>query len=66
MTNFIGWRAAKKLETDSYPSDAAGMYQILSGTFEPRDSKVDPEYLEMDLDDEPLSVLDAAYRLVYR
>ena len=66
VTNFTGWRAAKKLETDSCPSDAAGMYQILNATLEPRDSKVDAEYLAMDLGDEPLSVLDAAYRLVYR
>jgi hypothetical protein len=67
ITNVTGWRGGDRLQIDRFPSDAAGMYEILMATLEPGEATVDPNYLEWDQEarDAILS-FEAAHRLAYR
>jgi hypothetical protein len=55
VANFASWKRKPKFDTEQHPSDAAGLYEILSTNREPSDPNFDSQELE---DDRQLSTLD--------
>jgi hypothetical protein len=66
IENFTGRKRRPDYDTEKHPSDAAGLYEILNATREPRDVAVDPGHLHDDVELSTYDSFDAAHGIAYR
>jgi hypothetical protein len=66
ITNVRGWRATDKLEADVYPSDAAGLYEILDSAREPQDAPIIKRYIKDGRGLDATGRFDAAHAIAFR
>ena len=66
ITNVRGWRATDILEADVYPSDAAGLYEILDSAREPQDAPIIKRYIKDGRGLDAIGRFNAAHAIAFR
>jgi len=66
ITNVRGWRATDDLEADVFPSDAAGLYEILDSTMEPQDAPIIKHYIKDGRGLDAIGRFNAAHAIAFR